>query len=238
MNRLFAFLICTMILSCQSDTESKTEKQNDETVDQNDSQIPTEIEEEKIELDTLLNSDDYLIIGEKSAKVKVVKENEVKNFPRFETLYIFRDAVILGKDIEFEDVKIYQKFHPKSFEDYPAEMYQGELADPDFSTNPKEKMFITAIKNNCKKGINFAGHYTLAIWGCGSPCQSGVVVDRITGKIYSGYNSSLSSEFKKDSKLIIRNIGAIDTTTNLIRADVFSEVYQGIWTGTKFKEFE
>ena len=80
--------------------------------------------------------------------------------------------------------------------------------------------------------------YTLVIWGCGSPCQSGVVIDRITGEIFGGYGTSLGSEFRKDSRMIIRNVEAIDTATNLIRSCTFCGVNHEIWTGTEFEEIE
>jgi hypothetical protein len=180
-----------------------------------------------------------LIFGDKHAKVKVVNENEVHKFPTFEILIRYRNDVIVGENIDVDNVKIYRKYQPKtSFNDYPVDIYEGELADPDFSTNPDSKRFITRIKNECAKGINFAGQYTLVTWGCGSSCQSGVVVDRITGKIFWGYGTSFGSEFKKDSRMIIRNFGAIDTMTNLIEVCAYCEVDHEIWTGTKFKAVE
>lgn len=226
MIRLISYLTCFFILSCQSQTD-KTE-----------SSI-AEVLQEKNKLDTLLNTNDYLILGDKSAKVKVVNENEVNNFPNFEILIEYRNDVIIGENIHSDNLKIYRKYRPKkTFEDYPADFYSGELAYPDFSTNPEAKRFITRIKNECANGINFAGHYTLVTWGCGSPCQSGVIVDRKTGKIYNGFSTSLGSEFKKDSKMIIRNVGAIDTTTNLIEVCAYCEVSHEIWTGTEFIEIE
>jgi hypothetical protein len=99
-----------------------------------------------------------LIFGDKLAKVKVVNENEVHKFPTFEILIRYRNDVIVGENIDVDNVKIYRKYQPKtSFNDYPVDIYEGELADPDFSTNPDSKRFITRIKNECAKGINFAG---------------------------------------------------------------------------------
>lgn len=190
-------------------------------------------------LDTLLNTNDYLIIGEKQTKVKVVKKNEVNNFLTFKTKGDYKDDIIIGENGEYDSLQIYKKYNPKtSFKDYQVDVYQGKLVNPDFSTNPNSKKFITRIKNECLNGINFAGHYTLVTWGCGSPCQSGVVVNRKTGKIYDGYGTSLGSEFKKDSKMIIMNVGSIDTATNLIEICGYCEVSHEIWTGVKFKEIE
>ncbi len=186
-------------------------------------------------LDTLLNTSDYLVLGNKKAKIKIVQEDEIEQHPNYNVLIGYGNDFIIGEEIEFKEVKIYKKYTPKtSFDDYKVQIYDGKLADPDFSTNPEAKLFITRIKTECEKGINFAGHFTLVIWGCGSSCQNGVIVDRITGKIHLVYGTSLGSKFKKDSKMIITNVAAIDTTTNLIETCGYCNVKHEIWTGTKF----
>ena len=235
MKRILTYLIYILILSCQL----KTEQKNSVKTEVNESPTLTKDTANNGKLDTLLNTNNYLILGEKLAKVKVVKDDEIDNFPTFEILISYRDEVIIGENIDYSEVEIYRKYHPKtSFKDYQVPIYEGKLADPDFSTNPDTKRFITRIKNECAKGINFAGQYTLVTWGCGSPCQSGVVVDRKTGEIFGGYGTSLGSEFRKDSKMIIRNVGAIDTTTNLIDVCAYCDVNHKIWTGREFKEVE
>ena len=235
MERILTYLICVLILSCQS----KTEKQNSEEIEVSESLTLTEATATYKKLDTLLNTNDYLILGKKLSKVKVVKDDEVDNFPTFKILIGYRDEAIIGENINYSEVEIYRKYNPKtSFKDYQVAIYEGKLADPDFSTDPDAKRFITRIKNECSKGINFAGQYTLVTWNCGSSCQSGVVIDRKTGAIFGGYGTALGSEFKKDSKMIIRNVGAIGTMTNLIEVCAYCEVNHEIWTGTEFKEVE
>lgn len=221
--------VCIFIffISCNSNTDKK------ENVEKNDT---SNIENK---LDTLINNNEYLILGDKFIKVKIINKKEVDNFPSFELLFTYRNDVILVDKVKYDNLKIYRKYQPqKSFNDYQVDIYNGKLADPDFSSNPDAKLYVTRIKDECAKGINFSGHYTLVIWGCGSPCQSGVVVDRKTGKIFMGYDSTLGTDFKKDSKMIIKNIGAIDTKTNLIEVCAFCEVSHEVWTGIEFKEVE
>lgn len=221
-------------MSCQSQNDRVEKAELNKT----DTSIINLVEKEN-QLDTLLNTYDYLILGSKIVNVKVVKENEIMKFPTFEILNEYRDDVIIGENIKDDSLIIYRKYNLKTtFKDFPAELYKGKLADPDFSTNPDSKSFITRIKNECAKGINFAGHYTLVIWGCGSPCQSGVLVDRLTGKIYDGFVSELGSEFNKNSRMIVRNVGAIDSSTNLIEICLYCKVNHIIWTGAEFKEVE
>ena len=133
----------------------------------------------------LLNTNEYLVLGKVKAKVKIVKGEQVKQNPTYEVLIGYRDDVILGENIDYDDVKIYKKYNLESkFEDHEVSIYDGELVAPDFATNPDARRFITRITKACEKGINFAGHFTLVTWGCGSPCQNGVVVNRKTSTLY------------------------------------------------------
>ena len=45
-------------------------------------------------------------------------------------------------------------------------------------------MFRTVIRNGASQGPNFAGHYTLVMWGCGSSCRQFAIVDALTGTVY------------------------------------------------------
>ena len=234
MKIILTYLICFLILSCQTKNDKGENKELNKT-----DYLIIEASQKDNQLDTLLNIKDYLVLGDKLAKVKVVNEIELDKFPTFEILIGYRNDIIIGENIDYDNVKIYRKYNPKTtFKNYPVDIYKGKLADPDFSTDPDAKRFITRIKNECANGINFAGHYTLVTWGCGSTCQSGVVVDRKTGIIYGTYGTALGSEFKRDSKLIIRNVGAIDRTTNLIKVCAYCDVNHEIWTGTQFKVVE
>ena len=78
-----------------------------------------------------------------------------------------------------------------------------------------DKSFKTRVKDAAKAEVNFAGHYTLSSWGCGSGCEQVVVVDAETGKTvwlpfflyYSPTDPEVEEglEYKKDSKLLIIN---------------------------------
>ena len=187
----------------------------------------------KKELDTLINTKYYLILGPKNAAIKIVKNSA--EFPSFSVLTKYKNDVIISKNKSIEAFKIYRKYNPsKSFNDYKVAVYKGKLASPDFNTDPDAKRFITRIKQECEKGVNFAGHYTLVSWGCGTACQSNVLVDRKTGKIHTSFVTSLGIEFKKTSNLLIKNIGAIDFKTNLIEVCPYCIVNLEVWDGEKF----
>jgi len=101
-------------------------------------------------------------------------------------------------------------------------VFTGKPAPPRLARTG-ERLFRTRIREAAANGPNFAGHYTIAKWGCGSACVSGVVVDAQTGKIHSmpfsilGFGFALKSadgaswvdysfrplEFRVNSRLLI-----------------------------------
>jgi hypothetical protein len=43
--------------------------------------------------------------------------------------------------------------------------------------------FRTALSRAAAGGPNFAGHFTVVTWGCGTACQVTAVVDAVTGAL-------------------------------------------------------
>jgi len=69
-------------------------------------------------------------------------------------------------------------------EDYPAkDIYQGKPTAPMLTTT-EARMFRTELRRQAALGPNFAGHYTLALWGCGAGCTNGAVMDARSGKVW------------------------------------------------------
>jgi hypothetical protein len=72
------------------------------------------------------------------------------------------------------------------FEDFPVKtVFRGNPAPPKLATND-QKMFRTMIRKGAKAKAEFAGHYTVPVWGCGSGCTDYVIADSISGTIYDG----------------------------------------------------
>ena len=92
------------------------------------------------------------------------------------------------------------------FEDFPAERYEGTVADVDFSTAEGAQKFKTVISGAVAGEANFAGRYVIAEWGCGTSCQDHAIVDLATGKVVRyGLLSAHGLEFTADSRLLIVN---------------------------------
>ena len=97
----------------------------------------------------------------------------------------------------------WQSAHP-----FKAEKYTGAAVEVNFKSEnfPKAKNFKTAISDAVTKGPNFAGHYTVAEWGCGTTCQDHVVVDVQTGEIVAtGIPSEVGLSYSIGSPLLIAN---------------------------------
>lgn len=48
-----------------------------------------------------------------------------------------------------------------------------------------ERQYQTVIRDAAKGPIDFAGHYILATWGCGSSCVMAAAIDAKTGRVTS-----------------------------------------------------
>jgi hypothetical protein len=44
------------------------------------------------------------------------------------------------------------------------------------------------IHRGAANKVQFAGHYTIPMWGCGTSCSVFTIVDSATGKVYDGFS--------------------------------------------------
>lgn len=85
--------------------------------------------------------------------------------------------LVLGSQAPARDVR-------PGFADYRvAEIFRGTPAAVRL-TSPGARMFRTQLRVQSGRGANFAGHYALATWGCGSGCSDGAIVDVRTGEVW------------------------------------------------------
>lgn len=75
------------------------------------------------------------------------------------------------------------------FTDFPAgRAYQGQPHAADVHSHWRSRLFRTRIREGAQTGPNFAGHYTVVSWGCGTGCLSFAIVDAITGRVFHPSN--------------------------------------------------
>ncbi|HZH29637.1 MAG TPA: hypothetical protein VEY11_02505 [Pyrinomonadaceae bacterium] len=104
---------------------------------------------------------------------------------------------------------------PPRFGDYPVkEIYRGRVA-PVIPEGKRARMFRSKLREDARAGANFAGHYTVVFWGCGTGCAQLAVIDARTGRVYwppleymdipaSAEDASVPHpNFRPDSKLLM-----------------------------------
>lgn len=79
-------------------------------------------------------------------------------------------------------------------------------------------------------GPNFAGHYVIVTWGCGSPCMMAAIVDLRSGRVFPppfhhGSDHSYFEvpwdfprpplDYRLNSRLLVANICETDTPVNV-----------------------
>ncbi|HBG69225.1 MAG: hypothetical protein A2W93_04205 [Bacteroidetes bacterium GWF2_43_63] len=204
---LWVFIAFTLILYSCNSQNSNAEKSAFNGIDRLDNCF------NPISGDTIIKIDNIMFKASKLMKYEILKHGEKSKFYKHgDTVFEDPKKIIVANYEAIATPGVFVKFSFKNdFCDFDvAEIYSGKLAMPDFSTDRSALKFVTRIKNGCEdEGVNFAGHYTIVTWGCGSSCQQMAIVDRITGKIiYSQLpfmNNYSGSEFRKDSRMLIIN---------------------------------
>jgi len=103
------------------------------------------------------------------------------------------------------------------FEEFAVrDVFKGTAAKPKIKSRV-DRLYRTQLRKAAPTGPNFAGHYTVASWGCGSDgCTSFSIMDAKTGEILGGVGTTVSRSckqdwqekiliYKPDSKLFIIN---------------------------------
>ena len=107
-------------------------------------------------------------------------------------------------------------------------------------------MFRTNLRNAAKEGVNFAGHYILTTWGCGTNCSQSAIIDARNGRVFfpnelagAGFgfcdlpDDTEPTVYQANSRLLILNgfKGG-----DLSKEDGRCGVYYLEWTGVKFRQ--
>ena len=71
-----------------------------------------------------------------------------------------------------------------AFDQYPAQVDGQKSIAVDLSSHPRARTFRTVLREASRKGPNFAGHFSLAEWGCGTNCSEVAIIDARNGRVY------------------------------------------------------
>lgn len=126
-----------------------------------------------------------------------IKQNKAQNS-------IFLEAVE-NQDLEAVK-KVSQNTNPPTFDDYPTHTipFTGNHSPIDFDSHPDAYTYRDALNYGIQFGPNFAQHYTIVTWGCGTTCEAFAIVDAYTGAVYfPQFVSSVGLDYRLDSNLLI-----------------------------------
>lgn len=131
-----------------------------------------------------------------------------------------------------------------SFDRYPA---RAASAPPKPAASPRltskeSRLYRTVIRDEFTQPANFAGHYRVAIWGCGTDCRNFAIVDKYTGATYTmpGVNAVAGVmgnddervDFRAGSRLLIVS-GCFNDDCDDNGAKAARFFYE--WTGTRLR---
>lgn len=134
-----------------------------------------------------------------------------------------------------------------AFAKYKVRVEKLKPVTVDLKSHKNARMFRTNLREAAKGGVNFAGHYTIATWGCGTNCTESGIIDQRNGRVFfprqlEGVGNGLAAwsddletlVFKPESNLLILNglVGGSDLN--------YTNPKQGIhyllWNGSTFRE--
>lgn len=131
-----------------------------------------------------------------------------------------------------------------SFDRYPA---RAASAPPKPAVSPRlttreSRLYRTVIRDDFTQPANFAGHYRVTIWGCGTDCRNFAIVDKYTGATYTmpgveaiaGVmgNDDERVDFRAGSRLLIV-AGCFNDDCDDRNAKAARFFYE--WTGTRLR---
>ncbi len=102
------------------------------------------------------------------------------------------------------------------FSSFPTKAEKARARSIDFRRSPGAEAFRTRLRRALAEGTDFAGHYKIAGWGCGTGCISGAVIDVRNGRVYfpeelyafsvgyfTGEYETEPLKYRKNSRLLI-----------------------------------
>jgi len=98
------------------------------------------------------------------------------------------------------------------------------------------------IRDWTKRGPNFAGHFTIAAWGCGTGCEQIAIVDNESGHVYESPFGSLPAALvclganveEDKTGIFYRENSSLLVVTGCPNFGQCGTWYY-VWTGTRLK---
>lgn len=126
------------------------------------------------------------------------------------------------------------------FDDYAVtETWEGPAPRVQLVSR-SEHPFRAQLKEAAQKSPDFAGHYRFAIWGCGTRCVGGALIDLKTGRVFqpplahqkpgeehwifcTDWDKSKGVEYRLNSRLFVFRCGEVSRYF-VWESDAFTEI--------------
>lgn len=130
------------------------------------------------------------------------------------------------------------------FEDFKVPVYVGPPARPDVRSDSRSRLFRTELREAEAEGTNFAGHYRLASWGCGTACFQWAIIDVKSGRVFHPSNLNSTEHQNVEESLYEGGNHAIQVRLNSRLLVVFGGINDDptlrgiswfVWEGNQLK---
>ena len=106
----------------------------------------------------------------------------------------------------------WRELRTPQFEDFPVTaVYKGPNAPVNLRSNPEGENYRTRLREGAKKPPNFAGHYVIVEWGCGTECTVHRMVDVKTGRVFDAPQALMGGTFRLNSSLFMASADTNDS---------------------------
>jgi hypothetical protein len=134
------------------------------------------------------------------------------------------------------------------FSAFPAAVERARVRTIDFKKNPDARSFRTRLSEALRRGVNFAGHYVVAGWGCGTGCISGANIDARTGNVFwpEQFNAigvlfskgeyAEPIDYRKNSRLLV--ISGVPGQANDDAPEKPSGIYYYEWKNNRLRQIK
>jgi len=71
-----------------------------------------------------------------------------------------------------------------TFSQYSTRVEKVRNIQVNLKSHKNARMFRTNLRNSAKEGVNFAGHFVVSNWGCGTNCSETAIIDARSGRVF------------------------------------------------------
>lgn len=120
-------------------------------------------------------------------------------------MMLLATAAAVAQEDRWNEVTIRATDVPRDapgFDSYRSSAYSGPNASLRLTSNAADQMYRTRIRDWSKSKANFAGHYILATWGCGTDCLQITIIDAKTGEVFHPFGVGSIASMNVDDALL------------------------------------